>query len=345
MTSQTSSQTWMSQILNEFRLERLIPSVTAGLVVGILVIFIEISFAALIFSGDLSVFMPNGIGYLLLGSFIIGVIISLTSSFSGMIALPQDSPTAITALVVAAIAASMPATATSDDLFFTVVVSIAISSILTGVFFMLLGTFKLGSLIRFIPYPVIGGFLAGTGWILMTGTIGVMTDISFSYRALPTFFQLPILVKWVPGVLFGILLLIVLRKFHHYLIMPSMLAATIVLFYVVLFFTNTPMSEASAQGWLLGPFEETGLWRPLTLSSLSHVHWPAILEQTGSILSILIVSVISLLLNAGGVELSVRRDIDLNRELQSAGYPILSWVHAALQWVFTPCLCPHWVIN
>jgi len=330
MTNQTNSHTWYSSILNEFRLERLIPSITAGFIVGILVIFVEISFAALIFSGSLSVYMPNGIGYLLLGSFIIGVIVSLTSSFSGMIALPQDSPTAIMALVAAAIAASMPATATSDNLFFTVVASIAVASILTGIFFLLLGTFKLGSLIRFIPYPVIGGFLAGTGWLLMKGAIGVMTDMTVCCTALPSFFQLSVITKWAPGVIFGIVLIVVSRRYHHFLVMPSMLASTIILFYVVLAFINVPVSEASAQGWLLGPFQESGLWRPLTISSLSHVQWPLIFQQTGSILSILIVSVISLLLNAGGVELSVRRDIDLNRELQCAGVSNL---------ILGPCGC------
>ena len=39
--------------------------------------------------------------------------------------------------------------------------------------FLVLGTFRLGNLARFIPYPVIGGFLAGTGWLLMKGGLAV----------------------------------------------------------------------------------------------------------------------------------------------------------------------------
>ena len=46
-------------------IQRILPSLSAGLVIGILVIFIEISFAALIFSGDLAVFVAQGIGILL----------------------------------------------------------------------------------------------------------------------------------------------------------------------------------------------------------------------------------------------------------------------------------------
>ena len=37
----------------------------------------------------------------------------------------------------------------------------------------MLGTFRLGNLARFIPYPVVGGFLAGTGWLLIKGGLRV----------------------------------------------------------------------------------------------------------------------------------------------------------------------------
>ena len=52
---------------------------------------------------------------------------------------------------------------------------------------------------------------------------------------------------------------------------------------------------------------------------LAQVHWPAIVGQLGSVGTILIISVVSLLLNASGVELVARRDVDLNREMKVAG--------------------------
>ena len=38
-----------------------------------------------------------------------------------------------------------------------------------GVVFYGLGAFRLGGLMRFIPYPVIGGFLAGSGLLILVG--------------------------------------------------------------------------------------------------------------------------------------------------------------------------------
>ncbi|MCP4164396.1 MAG: SLC26A/SulP transporter family protein [Chloroflexi bacterium] len=49
------------------------------------------------------------------------------------------------------------------------------------------------------------------------------------------------------------------------------------------------------------------------------MHWPAITGQIGSVATVLIISVVSLLLNASGLELIAEKDTDLNRELQVAG--------------------------
>jgi hypothetical protein len=77
------------------RLGRLLAGVTASLVVGIIDIPVEISLAALVFSGALAGFVANGIGFFLFDARVLGVVVALTSSFLGMIALPSDSPAAI----------------------------------------------------------------------------------------------------------------------------------------------------------------------------------------------------------------------------------------------------------
>ena len=129
----------MSQVINEFHPSRLLPSLTAGLVAGIITVMVEISFAALIFSGDLSGFVSSGIGLMLFGAVVIGVVVALTSSHPGIVAAPKDIPAAILALVAAAVASSMAATSTPEEIFSTVVVAIALTSLLTGIFFMALG--------------------------------------------------------------------------------------------------------------------------------------------------------------------------------------------------------------
>ncbi len=309
----------VSNLRQAFRPEQLLPSLIAGLVAGILTIIVSISLAALIFAGDLSDYVANGIGLTLFGSLVIGVVTALTSSYAGTVAVSQDSPAAVLALIAAGIVGGAPASASPQQVFMTVVAAILITSLLTGTFFFLLGLFKLGGLVRYMPYPVVGGFLAGTGWLLLQGAVGVMADGSLGLSQLSYLFQADVWLRWLPGALFAVLLLLILRRYSHFLVIPTMLLAAIGLFYLLLGLANLSVTEAGEQGWLLGPFPEGELWQPLTPADLDQVDWSLIWGQAGNVGTILIISVISLLLNASGLELTVQRDVDLDRELQATG--------------------------
>jgi SulP family sulfate permease len=182
-----------------------------------------------------------------------------------------------------------------------------------------LGWFKLGSLIRYIPYPVVGGFLAGTGWLLVSGALSLLAGAPLSLGQLPGLLQTSIVLHWFAALVFAVLLLLILRRHNHFLVVPAMILGAVVVFYLVLRVTGTSLAGATARGWLLGPFPEGALWQPLTPADLLGIYWPAVASQAGTIATVVLVSVVALLLNTSGLELTVRRDIDLNRELRSAG--------------------------
>lgn len=307
------------RLTDELRPKRLLPGLVAGLVVGVMNIPIEISFAALIFSGSLAGFVPQGIGFILFGTIVILLISSFASSFPGMVALPQDNPAVILGLVSAAIVARLPAGASLETVFVTVMTAIMVSSVFTGLVLWLVGTFKLGKLIRYIPYPVIGGFLAGTGWFLTAGAFGVMADSNLAISTLPALFQPASLLRWLPGLVFAVALLLILRRYSHFLIVPGMIFGSIALFHLALAVSGKTVADAIAAGLLFPPFVQGGLWQPIAPAALSGVDWGAIWSQMGNIASIAVISAISLLLNSSGLEVATHRDLDLNRELQVAG--------------------------
>jgi SulP family sulfate permease len=235
-----------------------------------------------------------------------------------MIGVPQDTPAAFMALVVAGIAVTLKGR-DPEAIYSTAVGAIIFSSLLTALLFILLGWFKASAFVRYIPYPVVGGFLAGTGYLLTKGALGVMVDIPLTLANLPQFFSADVLWRWLPGILFGITLYLILRRFNHFLIMPGSVIAAIVLFYVYIFFAGISIHTASASGWLLGPFPEGGLFKPFTLNNLAMVQWSAIFSHFDTFATLFGLSVISLLLNASGLEVIYKKDIDLDRELISAG--------------------------
>ncbi len=145
----------------DLRRAPLLPSLVSGTIVALMTSVISVSFAALIFGGELADGVPYGISLCLLSAVVLGGGAALFSSFPGNITIPQDRIAPILALMAAAIAARLHGQVPPDDIARTVLAAIALASLLTGLAFYLLGRFRLGDLIRFIPYPVVGDFLAG----------------------------------------------------------------------------------------------------------------------------------------------------------------------------------------
>jgi SulP family sulfate permease len=99
----------------------------------------------------------------LITAVIVGLLVALTSSCRGAIAIPQDRIAPILALLSTNLMLSM-ANSDPDQIFLVVVAAVVLVTLITGLFLCGLGWLRLGNLIRYIPYPVIGGFLAGSGW-------------------------------------------------------------------------------------------------------------------------------------------------------------------------------------
>lgn len=311
----TNRSTVPTQRIN---LNILLPSLVAGLVVAMVGLPIGISLAALIFSGDLSPFLASGIGFLLAGVVVFGLVIGALSSHRGMMGVTQDAPAVIVAVMAAAIAARM-ADAPPETIFLTVVGSITAASLLTGLAFLALGWFRLGDLIRYVPYPVIGGFLAGTGWLLAVGGLNVMIELPSSLAALPGLLEPARLIGWLPGLAFAVALLLATRRIQHFLVVPGLIVGGTLLFYGFLAVTGRSIEQAASMGLLLGPFPAGRLWQLPPLAALLGVDWGVIFSQAGQFLTLIIISALALLLNASGIEVTSRQDIDLNRELRGSG--------------------------
>jgi len=298
----------------------ILPSLIAGLVNGIIIVVSAMALGALIFTGELSSYLPQGIGILLFGSLIFALFSAVTASYPIIISAPQDIPIAILALMTTTIVATSGSGWSSQEQYEFIFVTIGLSSVLVGLFFYILGKFKLGKLVRFIPFPVVGGFLAGTGWLIVQFSFSMMTDVDPTINNLSTFFTPEMLIRWVPGAVFAVALLIIYHYISHYLLMPAVLTIGIGLFYVVAFFNGVSVSELESGGYLLGPFPEEGLFTGLPGQYLSTFDWNLFWVTLPAIGTMMILNAISVLFNYSGLELIIKQDVDLDRELKMTGF-------------------------
>jgi SulP family sulfate permease len=273
-----------------------------------------VAFTALIFKGELASQVPRALGFITLGDALLCIFVALLSSNPAALGFEQDAPGAMMSVIAAAIVAALPGLV--ERQFATVILMIVLTGVLTGAVLFALGIFKLGGLARFLPYPVIGGFLAGTGWLLLQGGIVMMADRNMG----PGWFTAQALQLWMPGLLLGLLAYFLIQKLNKPYMIPLIMLGASGLFYGYAWIMHLPISALREGGWLFEAHATQVSWQfPITPSFLSDVDWGVLMSQLPAMLPVALISVIGLLLNSSGMELIIKRDIDLNRELVTAG--------------------------
>ena len=297
-----------------------VPGMIAGTINAIVCIVSAMALAALIFTGPLAEYLPQGIGILLLGTVIFSVLSALTATYPLIFSAPQDIPIAILALMAATVAAGVGGQMTGEQLYQFIFVAIGLTSILVGLFFYILGRFRLGKLVRYIPFPVVGGFLAGTGWLIVKFSFAMMTDLDLSLANMVILFEKNIFNQWFPGFVFAVVLLLGTRRFSHYLLTPGILFGSIALFYMFMFARGFSYTALEANGHLLGPFPDGGLFPGLPFEYVSRFRWDLFIVHLPSIGTMMILNAVAVLFNYSGLELTVKENFDLNKELRLTGY-------------------------
>lgn len=301
------------------RLTGWLNDVFAGSICGILSVLFGVSYAALIFAGPLASGLSYGLAATFLTTSIAALVVALRSSLPFMIAGPDSSTSAVTAALSAALAQTMIASGSGADLIAPALMIIAMGSALSGLFLCFLGLARAGRAIRYIPYPVIGGFLGATGVLIVTGSVQVMTDHRFALDNIGDLTTTSSLAKMFAGVLIAAVLLYVRARYKSAFMLPAVLAGAVALFYIVLAAASVPLADAQQAGWTFARQSPVGLSMRWTIESLGRFPWAAMPSLFGDLLAVMFVTTISALLNTAGIELATEREANLNRELNTLG--------------------------
>ena len=304
------SDRW-SSLAADFTPGRLPATLLIGVVLAMANSLLIIALTSLIFRGEVEEALPLGIGFSLVGSAVLALVIAFGSSFPGIYAGVQDASAAILGLSTASIAASVVGPEVID----TVLAMIAVTSLATGLAFLLMGYFGFGEIARFVPFPVIGGLLAGTGYLILAGSIAILgvgsVDDLITGDSLATF---------LPGVALAGSFFIASRRRMASSIYLVLLAGGVIGFHLVTRIAGVDRSTSLARGWLLGPFAEGTLWPGLVTDALAGADWGAIAGEAVSLVTILLIVPITLLLYISAVEIETKLDLDMAVELRATGW-------------------------
>lgn len=290
----------------------------AGTICSILSIAYCLSYAALIFTGPLEHLLSYGIAITFLSAAVGGAIVASRSSLPFAIAGPDSSISVVLAALVATLVQHLIASGRTD-LLEPALIAMALATALTGLLLGVLGFTHAGRAIRFVPYPVIGGFLGATGWLLITGAVQIVTGQRPTLANIGAFADVAVIAKIAPGVVVALGLYGLLRRFKSPLIMPGVLLTALVATHLVLLATGTSVAVAQQGGWLFGLQPAAGLDLPWKLAPLQRFPWSSLPSLAGDALAVIFVTVTNFLLNTTGLEIASRSEADIERDLKVLG--------------------------
>ena len=291
----------------------------AGLISSFVSVAYGLAFAALIFTPPLTPWIASGIAATFLTLAVSTAIVALRSALPFAIGGP-DPTVAVQATLVAALVARLSEQGAPGDLMAPVMIVMGLAATLTGLLLCGLGLARAGSAIRFVPYPVIGGFLGATGWLMVSGAVGVVTGHGLWPSTVDALLARSMLAELAPAFAIALAIYSAIRRFgENPFVLPVILLAGIATAHLAFALSGTSLAEATVQGWLFKAPAALALTPTWDFNDLKMFPWQALEPLAGDIVAVMFVIAICSLLNTTGLEFVTEREVDLNRELNAIG--------------------------
>jgi SulP family sulfate permease len=315
--SRPEPETRLAQRLNLGTLTR---DLSAGAVSAVVLLTSIVSFASLMFPGGLAAGAQTAVWAMLVGSGIAGLWIALRSSLPPVSSGIDGATGAIFVLLVGKVAASV--TAAGGDVAVAIqasMLALACATAMSGALLYALGQARWGHFLRFVPYFVVAGFLAATGWLLFVG--GVRMSLGRSPLAFGSGLGAAEGVRLTSGVAVFALLMLIRRHARSALALPLTLLVLIVAGTLTLRALGLGGRD---QGWYLPSPDTLISWSPWTAWHAWSLPARETLALLPELLAVSAVVVVSLVSKVAALEVARQCPADLDQELRAHGLGTLA---------------------
>lgn len=213
-----------------------------------------------------------------------------------------------------------------DEIITTTIFCYVISSMLTGITFLLLGKMRLGKIVGFFPRHILIGCIGGVGYFLLVTGLEVCTRVAkFEYNIpflMSLFTNTDILCKWLLPVILTIVLILTQRYFRNSLVLPSFYIITLILFhFVIAIVPSLSLSHLRETGWIFPEASTDSTWYDhYKLFNLRNVHWDLVIEQVPTMMALTFFGILHVPINVPALAMSLQVDkYDVDKELIAHG--------------------------
>jgi SulP family sulfate permease len=317
------------------KLRTALNDVLGGGAASVLTVTFGLSYSLLIFAGPLAPYLSYGVAATFIASAILAFVIALGSSLPFAVAGPESSTAAVTAILASSLVERMALAGTPVPGIAPVLITLGLSTIITGLVLCGFGVTRMGRAIRYVPYPVVGGFLGAVGCLLLLGAIRVITGERLQLATLDRFANMLTLSELAAACAMALVLYLTWHRSRSTFGLPVILIGGIVSAHIAFWFAGISLAEAQASGWTFQPPPPVSFMSPWSANEISHSPWYTLPDVLGNLIAVIFVTATSTLFNTTGVEVALQREANLERELNVTGLAnILSGVFGG----YTGCI-------
>ena len=284
---------------------------SAGLIVGLSSVIYAISYGALLFSGPLAPFLGYGITVALITA-IVGALFCWMSEESTFVIGPDSNTTSVMASILAGIGTLGVTGPLALNL---AVATIVMTSVVAAGAFYAIGRARLSTLVRYIPFSVMAGFLCSTGWLMCSGALNIISGTPLSLIGLQAFIANPVHPEIAFGTLVAAMLFALSPRISNAILIPLMMLVSTIVVNVFLHSGLCASSACSAETWLFAPMG-AAQWLPPWRIDLDLWDLDFVFQSLPAMLVVAFVGLLTILISVASLELTYRTEFDLNRMLK-----------------------------
>ncbi|HLJ00781.1 MAG TPA: SulP family inorganic anion transporter [Bradyrhizobium sp.] len=293
--------------------------ILGGAAASVLTVTFGLSYSLLIFGGPLSQYLSYGVATTFVASAILAGVIALGSSLPFVIAGPESSTAAMTGILASSMVDRLALADPSAPLLAPILTTLGLAAVLTGIVLCGFGMTRMGRAIRYVPYPVVGGFLGATGCLLVLGAIRVITGQRLQFATLTRFEDPLTLSKLAAAGVMAFILYATWHRSRSAFGLPVILVGGVIAAHVLFWLAGLTPAEAQAVGWTFQPPPHVTFMSPWSIEALRTYPWHLLPELSGNLIAVVFVTASCALFNTTGIEVATHREANLERELNVTG--------------------------
>ena len=293
--------------------------VLGGAAASVLTITFGLSYALLIFAGPLAPYLSYGVASTFISSAVLAIVLALGSSLPFAIAAPDSSTAAMTGILASSLVERMIAANPSAALLGPVLLTLALSAVVTGIVLCGFGVTRMGRAIRYVPYPVVGGFLGATGCLILLGAIRVITGYRPQLATLGQFANSLTVAELAAACAMALVLYLTWHRSRTSFGLPAILIGGVIAAHIVFWFAGISLREAQASGWVFQPPPSVHIMLPWNAAEIGRYPWHELPDLLGNLIAVIFVTASTTLFNTTGIEVATQTEANLERELSVTG--------------------------